>query len=40
MWTLINQTMPDSHSIEGYLASMENPTCEAQDAIWDTRIGS
>ena len=28
MWTSINQPMPDSHSVERYLASKKNPTCK------------
>ena len=28
MWCSINQPMPDSHSVERYLASKVNPTCE------------
>ena len=27
MWCSTNQPMPDSHSVERYLASKENPTC-------------
>ena len=37
MWCSTNQPMPDSHSVERYLASKENPTCKV-DGIMRSNI--
>jgi hypothetical protein len=37
MWCPINQPMPDSHSVERYLASKVNPTCEV-DGMMSSNI--
>ena len=37
MWCSTNQPMPDSHSVERYLASKENPTCDV-DGMMSSNI--